>query len=136
MNPHVPLPFPVPLAAEFSFSVGVEVSAAIDAAGAAEACFDPGVPVVFGGVHGFSVRGGEVVVPISTEFMEHGDFGVVVKEMVPLCLSLSKEEAQAADGAVVAVHVDGLATVGGVVFFVQVAEDHLGLGFQEESFVI
>lgn len=136
MNPHVPLPFPVPLAAEFSFSIGVEVSTAVDAVCPAEACFVPGVPVVFGGIHGFSVRSGEVVIPVSAEFVKHRDFGVVVEGMVSFCLSLSQEEADPTDGTVEAVHVDGLATGGGVVFAVQMAEDDLGLGFQEEAFVI
>lgn len=59
----------MPHAAEASFCVCVEAGVSVDVPGAAEACFFPGVPVVFAVVKGFAVGSGEVEISFAAEFM-------------------------------------------------------------------
>lgn len=59
----------MPHASEASFCVGVEAGVSVDVPGAAEACFFPGVPVVFAVVKGFAVGSGEVEVSFAAEFI-------------------------------------------------------------------
>lgn len=69
VDAQVPLPFLMPVATEASFCVGIDTGISIDMPSAAEACFLPGVPVVFAVVHGFSVRSGEMEVSFAAEFI-------------------------------------------------------------------
>lgn len=69
VHSHIPLPFLMPHASEASFCVGVEAGVSVDVPGAAEACFFPGVPVVFAVVIGFSVGSGEMEVSFAAEFI-------------------------------------------------------------------
>ena len=69
VHAYIPLPFLMPHAAEASFCVCVEAGISIDMPGAAEACFLPGVPVVFAVVHGFAIRRCEVEVSFPAEFI-------------------------------------------------------------------
>ena len=136
VDANVDLPFLVPVASKRAFGVGIEVGAVIGAVCTAESGFVPGAAVVTGKVHGFTVRGREVEAAVTAEFVEDRDFEVVVIGAGRIGTALTEDEAQTANAAVVAVHMDFFAAARREVFVVQAPCDQLGLRFDEQTMAV
>lgn len=99
----------MPIAAKRTFSVSIEVGTVIDTVRTAEAGFIPGAAVIVGQIHRFSIWCRQVEAAVSAEFVKDRSLYVVIIRFGRIGTALAKDEAQAADAAVVAVEMDVLA---------------------------
>ena len=95
----------MPIAAKGAFRIGIEVGTVVDAVCTAEAGFVPGTAVVVGQVHRFSVGRGQVEAAVTAEFVEDRGFQVIVIGLGRIGTTLAEDEAQAADGTVIAAQI-------------------------------
>jgi hypothetical protein len=67
--------------------------------------------------------------------MEYRELQIVIIRMFSFCHPFAKQDAQTGDGAVIAAHMDGLSTAGGIILASQITEYHLRFRFQEKSVI-
>lgn len=126
----------MPIAAKRAFRIGIKIGTIVNAVCTTEASFVPGTAVVIGQVHRFSVRCGQVEAAVTAEFVEERGFQVIVIGLGRIGTTLAEDEAQAADGTVIAAQMDRLTAGCREVFVVQASQHQLGLRFDEQAVAV